>query len=240
MQGERPGRVTAILLGAGALVLVLLVVFAEPIDKTIAGWFYVPGEGFPARWGSGYHLAVREAVELIATVSAVCLIAGLIWRVLLGRRLLGLSRAVVLYLFLAFALGPGVLANSVLKEHWDRARPSQIVEFGGDKAYTPPLVIADQCDSNCSFVSGDASVGFIFTALGFAAVGRRWRVLGFAAGISLGTIFGITRIAQGGHFFTDVVFAGVFMVAIAWLLHHLVVQRDVFALPMLLLPRGKP
>ena len=37
----------------------------------------------------------------------------------------------------------------------------------GEKIFTPWFQISDACSSNCSFVSGDASVGFSFIALFF-------------------------------------------------------------------------
>ncbi|MFI4988720.1 MAG: phosphatase PAP2 family protein, partial [Alphaproteobacteria bacterium] len=96
--------------------------------------------------------------------------------------------------------------------------------FGGDKLYTPPLSIADQCRHNCSFVSGEASLGFAFVAFGFAARTRCRQRLGMAAGLALGSNFGLLRMAQGGHFLSDVYFAGVLMVGLAWLLHHLLIE----------------
>lgn len=227
---------------AGAALAAALLVAYDGIDLGVARLFYVPGEGFPADSQSPYHAAIRVMVRVIGWSAGVSLLAALLWRVALGRRLLGVSRQTVIYLFLALALGPGLLVNSILKEYWGRARPSQIVEFGGDKAYTPPLVVADQCAHNCSFVSGDAAVGFVFVALGFAARRRAWRAAGFAAGLGLGSLIGYTRIAQGGHFFSDILFCAVFMLAVAWLLYDLIVRRDSLALLLMLLPqqRGGP
>ncbi len=230
--------------GLRAFAVVFLILLAAPlffpfetIDRALAGLFYVPGESFPARFSSPYHVGIRKAVNVVITFAAVFLGAGLLWRVFLGRRFFGLSRQIVLYLVLALALGPGLLANGILKEHWGRARPSQIVEFGGDKIYSLPLAITDQCETNCSFVSGDASAGFIFLALGFAARGRAYKIAGFAFGFGLGSLFGFTRIAQGGHFFSDVLYSALFMLAVAWLLHYLVIKRDYLALPLMLFPQ---
>ncbi|MDJ0951773.1 MAG: phosphatase PAP2 family protein [Alphaproteobacteria bacterium] len=221
---------------AAVLVAAAVLVHFDGIDKTIAGLFYVPGEGYPARFGSEYHVGIRRVVRLLGWGAGMALLFALIWRVFLGRRLWDVSRQTVLYLCLVISLGPGLLVNGILKEYWGRARPSQIVEFGGDKSYTPPFVITDQCETNCSFVSGDASIGFVFIALGFVATRRSWRVAGFALGIGLGCLFGYTRIVQGGHFFSDVLFSGVFVIALAWLLHELVIKRDILALPLMLLP----
>jgi lipid A 4'-phosphatase len=106
--------------------------------------------------------------------------------------------------------GPLVVANIGLKDHWGRARPRDVIEFSGTKAFTPPFPPANQCESNCSFVSGEASSTFIVlfaAAFLFAPYSRRF----VAAGIILGALTGLIRMAQGGHFLSDVIFAGVMM-----------------------------
>jgi len=107
------------------------------------------------------------------------------------------------YLLLLLIAGPGLLVNSVLKEEWGRARPKHISEFGGTKNFTPALQPADQCQRNCSFVSGHAAMGFYFMGIAWITHRRRW----LFAGIALGALVGGGRILQGGHFFGDVVFA---------------------------------
>jgi lipid A 4'-phosphatase len=115
-----------------------------------------------------------------------------------------------MFLLLCFAIGPGLVANTIFKDHWGRARPVQIVEFGGDKSYTPPLMPSDQCAHNCSFFSGEASAIF---ALFFAAalVVPQWSTGLIFAGILAGLADGLVRISQGAHFMSDVLFAGIFM-----------------------------
>jgi len=114
-------------------------------------------------------------------------------------------RRQVAYLAIALALGPGIIVGA-FKEHWGRARPAQVVELGGDKRFTPALVPSDQCSTNCAFTSGHAATGFYLVALGFVFPRRRraWIVAGLVAG----SVIGLMRMAQGGHFFSDIVFAG--------------------------------
>ena len=194
------------------------------IDKWVAGLFYDSTRGFSANHSVPWT-TLRESTRLSAYGVGAFLIFALIWRVMLGRAFFGLSRAAIIYLIAAFVLGPGLLVNGILKEEWGRARPSQIIEFGGSKRFTLPLTITDQCDHNCSFVSGEASLGFAFGAFGFAARSLRRRRLGFAAGVLVGSGFGLLRIAQGGHFLSDVFFAGVFIFSLSWALHHVLVDR---------------
>ena len=48
------------------------------------------------------------------------------------------------------------------KDTWGRARPINIQEFGGDKIYTQPFIKSDQCEKNCSWISGESSAAFSF------------------------------------------------------------------------------
>lgn len=113
----------------------------------------------------------------------------------------------LIYLLVLLLLGPGLLVHTVFKDNWDRARPRNIEYFGGDKVFTPAFVISDQCEKNCSFVSGHAAMGFFFMALAFAYRQRRLLWVGIIAG----ALVGLGRIVQGGHFFSDIIFAGFFV-----------------------------
>jgi membrane-associated PAP2 superfamily phosphatase len=113
------------------------------------------------------------------------------------------------------ALGPGVLTNLVLKEHWGRARPIDITELGGDYRFTPWWDPRGDCPDNCSFVAGEPSGGF-WTLAPAALAPPQLRLLAYGGALAFGTAVGLLRIAGGGHFFTDVVFSGVFMFLTIW------------------------
>ncbi|MDR3213378.1 MAG: phosphatase PAP2 family protein [Azoarcus sp.] len=120
------------------------------------------------------------------------------------------------FLVAALALGQGLIIDVALKDHIGRARPENVVQFGGNARFTPAFAPSNQCEQNCSFVSGHASAGFFFTSfafLGGAAAWRRWTVLGLV----LGGLTGLGRISQGGHFLSDVVFAFYVTWFSAWL-----------------------
>jgi membrane-associated phospholipid phosphatase len=118
------------------------------------------------------------------------------------------------------------LVNGILKEHWGRARPSQIVEFGGDRQFTPAFVPARQCERNCSITSGHAALGFSLVAFAFLVPDRRRRRLAVAAAIAAGSLFGLGRIVQGGHFLSDVVLSGILVTATSWLLHRAIMVAE--------------
>lgn len=124
-----------------------------------------------------------------------------------------------IYLLLALLLGPGLTVNSLFKSEWGRARPVNVTEFGGARQYSPPLKPAANCEYNCSFVSGHASMGFYFISLAWIFNRKRWLIIGTTIGATVG--FG--RILQGGHFFSDIIFAfwSVYLTCalLAWLLN---------------------
>jgi lipid A 4'-phosphatase len=224
MPGTRGHRRTAWLLwglpiavgvAAGAVFL------ARPeIDLGLARLFYAPDAGFVGE-RLGWVRVLREAfVVLYFGTIGLCL-AGLllIWR---GRlQWLSLGKTEWLFLAACLAAGPGLVANLILKDQWGRARPRHVVELGGAKAFTPALVLADQCRRNCSFVSGDASSTYV-TFYAAAAVIPQWSATLVVVGTVAGLATGLIRMSQGGHFLSDVVFAGVFMALTVLLLRALI------------------
>jgi lipid A 4'-phosphatase len=133
------------------------------------------------------------------------------------------SCRVLLFLLLSLALGPGFIVNTVIKNHSGRARPFQIKQFGGQRQFTNPFILSDQCKRNCSFVSGDAAVGYF--GLVFLFIARRRRIFIASAAVSAGTLIGLIRMAQGAHFLSDVIFSGVFTLLTGWLLYYLLLRR---------------
>ncbi len=50
----------------------------------------------------------------------------------------------------------------------------------------------------------------------------QWRLLAYGAALAFGAAMSVLRMAAGAHFFTDGVFAGVFMFLVVWTLHGLI------------------
>jgi lipid A 4'-phosphatase len=86
---------------------------------------------------------------------------------------------------------------------WGRARPGDILELDGKEDFTPWFQISDACANNCSFVSGDASVGFAVIVLYFLSKKMVFFWLSLFCGFGIGLI----RIMEGGHFVSDIVIA---------------------------------
>jgi lipid A 4'-phosphatase len=84
-----------------------------------------------------------------------------------------------------------------------RARPFEVQSFGGERLYSPPMQPAQECDTNCSFVSGHAAMGFYWLSLAWVLKRRYWLLVG----LLLGSFVGLGRILQGNHFLSDIVFS---------------------------------
>jgi lipid A 4'-phosphatase len=217
--------------GLVAMVALAVAFVAFPsLDLLLSGRFYVPGRGFPAE-SDPLVQTVRYLWRLSAWVTVAGAGALLAASTFLGRvRLLGIGRAALVFFLLLQGLGSGLLANAVLKDNWGRARPSQVIEFGGTKRHDPPLLPTDQCGRNCSFVGGEAAYAFSFMALGFLPGPVHRRRAWFAFGAVFGVAVSAVRVAQGGHFVSDCLFAAFFMLLVGWALYALL-----YRVP---LPRG--
>ncbi len=110
-----------------------------------------------------------------------------------------------------------IFVNLILKNFWGRARPNDVVELGGKESFSPWFKITNACETNCSFVSGDASVGFSIIILYLITKKTIFLYGSFVVGLVLGLI----RIIAGGHFLSDIFFAGFFTVIVNILLFEL-------------------
>jgi len=184
------------------------------IDLKVSALFYHHGIFFKPSW----MLVARRVLDWVVWVFVISLLLLLFCNWLFKRKLIKTA----LFLILCFALGPGLLVNVILKNHWGRPRPSSLVRFGDKLTYQKPWVISSQCATNCSFVAGDPSTTFAFFALVALTRKKFWRNLVFSL-CALGWIFfaGI-RLVAGGHFLSDILI-GATLVWIVICLCYLVV-----------------
>lgn len=197
---------TRLLIATLTIALAVICVFgaAPGLDLAISAAF-TDGAGqftLAQGWLPGMVNAVLKRTLEIWALACVLIAAGaLIWR---ARPESGLRN----WLFLAgsYLIGPGLIVNMILKEHFGRARPVQTTIFGGDLQFTPVLQISDQCLSNCSFTSGETAMSGA-AALTLAALLwrgaplRRGLLLAAAAALTGFTIY--MRVALGRHFASD-------------------------------------
>ena len=109
----------------------------------------------------------------------------------------------IIFIWVSGAITMLLVVNVILKNMWGRVRPNDISYFGGIHDFTPWYKISNSCTSNCSFVSGDSSVGFLLIVFYFITKKRVYLYLGLV----LGSVLGFVRVIAGGHFFSDIVFS---------------------------------
>jgi lipid A 4'-phosphatase len=203
---------------AVAAVVGLVFAIRPDLDLELAAPFFDPARHGFWRSSAPFYLRLRDAVTwLIALIALPAGLALLLKLALPRRPMLIPGRAAVLML-VALALGPGVVTNLVLKEHWGRPRPIDVTEFGGAEHFRPWWDPRGDCPKNCSFVAGEPS-GAFWTLAPAAVAPPQWRLIGCGAALAFGAAVGVLRMAAGAHFFTDVVFAGVFTFLVVWLVH---------------------
>ncbi|MFT3730442.1 MAG: phosphatase PAP2 family protein [Hyphomicrobium sp.] len=210
-----PVTAIAMLRAAIAVGVVAVAVFAwaPDLDLACARLFYLGNRHFMGNEGVLFPL-IRWTFIVFFYLTCTVTLLGLAMSVRKAGPWLDLTKGKWLFMALCLITGPLVVANIGFKDHWGRARPKDVIEFSGHKLFTAPFPPAGQCDYNCSFVSGEASSVFIVlfaAALLFKAYSRNF----VALGIILGGLAGLTRMTQGGHFLSDVIFAGVLMAVTA-------------------------
>jgi lipid A 4'-phosphatase len=206
-----------IALGIGIVAGLVLALFPQ-LDIVAARWFS-PTEGFPLQHEPSLIL-LREANTWIVVLLVVpAIVAATIKFLFPHSRMLVRGRTFVL-LVSTLILGPWLLTNVVLKDNSGRPRPRDVVELGGPERFLPWWNFTGPCQKNCSFVAGEPS-GAAWTFAPAALTPPAWRPVAYAGAMAFTGIVGVKRMAFGGHFLSDVVFAGVLTFFVVWLMHGL-------------------
>jgi membrane-associated PAP2 superfamily phosphatase len=188
-------------------------------DLAVQALFYSPGAGWALGdrepWAFLYHFGNLPAFALGAMGVIAFVLSFFAER-------FRPDRTAALFVVVLLALGPGLIVNTVFKDHWGRPRPADIVQFGGTETYRsfwhpgPP-------ERGRSFPSGHAAVGFFLMAPFFVLRRRApgWARRALAAGILYGSLMGLGRMIQGGHFLTDVIWSGCMVYLTGLFLYYL-------------------
>ena len=202
-----------------ALTLAVSAVFTAfpQLDIYVSGLFYDGGFWL-------HDIGFPEAVRQVLYKGMVLFALGILlaFLIALGRRrpLKALGYAVTVIL-----LGPLLLVNGILKTYWGRARPQDVLEFGGDRLFTPAYQMSDQCDVNCSFTSGEggsiAVAAFLILFLAWPKLARRGRAW-LSAAMALMVLVGAgLRVVTGQHFLSDTLLSILFCALVAAGLYRL-------------------
>jgi membrane-associated PAP2 superfamily phosphatase len=167
----------------------------------------------------------RNSARLIIVLLVLPGVIAVLGKLIAPRRPMLVEARAALFLVATLAMGPGLVTNVILKDHWGRTRPIDLTQFDiyhlNRGQFTPWWDPRGRCPNNCSFIAGEPS-GAFWTLAPAALAPPELRVLAYGAALIFGAAVGILRIAAGAHFFSDVVFAGVFMYIIIWTTHGLI------------------
>lgn len=198
--------------------------FFPHLDIAIAGYFYDPLT-YTFMYGyTGIPGMFNFFVKIFPILFSITVILFLLGSLFVPKLRIK-RRKEVFFVALCLWIGPGLVVNSIFKDHWGRPRPVMVQEFAGDKIFQKPFVISNQCSKDCSFVCGDASVGFWLFAFIPLLAARRKKIVAFSVTIAVGGGLGLLRIAQGGHFFSDVIFCGIFVYICTWIVYWGMYER---------------
>ncbi|MES2878309.1 MAG: phosphatase PAP2 family protein [Pseudomonadota bacterium] len=190
-----------LLLLAASTTAALVPALFPNLDIAVAAYFLQPkpiSNISPWLW---VELVNEHIPTIFRVLVLLCIPAWIVASLVPKLRHLALPIA---FVGLTLTLGPGLMTTA-LKENGLRARPFHVTEFGGERKFTSALVKTNQCEDNCSFVSGHVACGFFFATLMLLDRRRRWGWV--ATGVIAGGLIGFARISVGAHWLSDVLWA---------------------------------
>ncbi len=184
------------------------------LDIFVSGFFYKGADQFFLQSYDALSFVFREfLLPLLALYIFIMPIISIfvpINQIYFGHRF---RLKEIVFIWVSGAITLILVVNIFLKNMWGRARPNEIQQFGGNDLFTPWFSFGDSCFSNCSFVSGDASVGFASIVFYFITKNNFFIYMSIFFGLSLGFI----RIIAGGHFLSDIIFAQIVVTAMMFI-----------------------
>lgn len=129
-----------------------------------------------------------------------------------------------LVVILTVVIGPGILVNGLLKECWGRPRPVDITAYGGNRDYRTVWQPAGPGGGK-SFTCGHCAMAFsVASGAAFYRLHPVLAVSSVVVGVSYGLLMGVTRMVQGGHFPTDVLWSGTIVFMVMTVLYYFVLR----------------
>jgi lipid A 4'-phosphatase len=206
------------LLWAGLFLCMAVFAKLPDIDLAVASrCCHTPGAGFTHAFDPvvlALYKGTRPIGQIILAALAVfALISPLLARLMRRRgqnamavQCLGPWRRMAVVAVICGVLGPGLVVEGWFKNTVGRPRPVQVVEFGGDQPFHGVFARGPDPEHHRSFVSSHAAAGFWLISLGLTC-GPVWRRRWLVVGLVTGSIVGLGRMMQGGHFLSDIIFA---------------------------------
>lgn len=200
-----------------ALILIVFVIWMRDptLDLRLTAQFYEDGRFVGA--AAGIVQTLRTQFWNLSLVLAWLSLGSVLASYALRWSILGVARRDWNIILWGFLLGPGLVVNAIFKTYSGRARPQNVLEFGGENFFTPIGQIANQCLRDCSFVSGEVSGTTAACIALWMILSAHAHRLSIEVEILLRScilaMFGFVfwqRVASGGHFVSDALLAVLF------------------------------
>jgi lipid A 4'-phosphatase len=226
---RRAAIVVAALFSVGTVITILSARYG--LDIAISSCFHTaggPNQGwFMAReqpWAWLYKYGERLPLALVVY-------AGIVWFFSFNGTISAKYQRPMLVIVLTTLIGPGLIVNCILKPAWGRPRPADTVVFGGESPYREAYRPSGPGGGK-SFVCGHCASAF--STLSAGALYPYHPAVAVAV-VAVGAVFsflvGVTRICQGGHYFTDVIWSGVLVVSVILWLYYFVLKIPEHVIP---------
>ena len=187
------------------------------LDLMVSQQLYTPGVGFvhaqDALVLASYDWTPVIGRSVLAALVVLALMGPILARLMrrqgwgnLAAQCLGPWRRMAAVAVLCGVLGPGLVVEVWLKNTVGRPRPVQVADFGGDQPFHGVLQQGSDPATHRSFVSSHAAAGFWLLSLGLTA-GPVWKRRWLLVGLVTGSLIGLGRMLQGGHFLSDIIFS---------------------------------
>lgn len=176
------------------------------LDIALQRIFYSPEKGWFMRYIPFWDLMYRFGIfpGYLFALAGLVMISVSYW----NEKYAGFRKAAFMLVY-TLMLGPGLIINLGLKDHWGRPRPSEITQFGGKEEYVCTCVKGHSVNGK-SFPCGHCSMGF-FIAVPYLIFRNRRKGVAYAflaTGVVYGLLMGVSRMIAGGHFASDVIWSG--------------------------------
>jgi len=197
--------------------------FFPEYDITFSNFFFNDGQFLSERYTliKDLRSLFKDFMVFFALVAFFLLLLSYFFRKIKKTNIFTVRQKLVLLgLVIGPIIGCGIIANMYFKDTWGRARPVYVNEFGGNKIYTAAFKKSDQCEKNCSWISGEASAAFSFISGTILLKNPIFLLIN----IFIGFIVSFFRISMGGHFLSDNIFAMFFMIYLAIIYRYLALK----------------
>ncbi len=201
------------------VILSAFFVLLPGVDLAVSQLFFDADQGFVAASHPALTALRRSSTGVMGLVLLALLVIAVrgVWT---RRR----EARKALFLISGLAMASGLVVNGLFKSSWGRARPIQIDTFGGEAVFTRAWAMTDQCASNCSFVSGEASSAAWIAAAAVVMTPQPWRALLIPAAFAYAAALSFNRLLFGGHFLSDIVLSWAITALVLCLLHRLMLH----------------